>query len=103
MAAKTIIFCADGTWNGPGQLDGAGEVATTNVFRTYANLDGAAGPGGDPMSPEQEKTLVDAGGEPCQVAKYLHGVGDSRNFLVRMLGGGLGGGLIGRIVRGYTF
>lgn len=38
-----------------------------------------------------------------QVAKYLHGVGDSKNFLVRTLGGGIGTGLITRIVRGYTF
>src|SRR5439155_14197616 len=34
---------------------------------------------------------------------YLHGVGDSRNFLVKILGGGGGAGLITRIVRGYTF
>jgi uncharacterized protein (DUF2235 family) len=38
-----------------------------------------------------------------QWAKYLHGVGNSDNFLVRLLGGTLGAGLIARIVRGYTF
>jgi adenylate kinase family enzyme len=38
-----------------------------------------------------------------QVAEYLHGVGDSDNFLVRTLGGTIGAGLVTRIVRGYTF
>ena len=38
-----------------------------------------------------------------QIAKYLHGVGDSDNFLIRILGGTLGAGIISRIVRGYTF
>ena len=38
-----------------------------------------------------------------QAAKYLHGVGDSDNFLVKALGGALGAGLITRIVRGYTY
>ena len=37
------------------------------------------------------------------MAKYLHGVGDSNNFLAKVLGGGFGEGLITRIVRGYTF
>ena len=38
-----------------------------------------------------------------QVAKYLHGVGNSENGLVRVLGGVFGAGVIARIVRGYTF
>ena len=38
-----------------------------------------------------------------QASKYLHGVGDSDNFLVKALGGTLGAGLVTRIVRGYTF
>jgi uncharacterized protein (DUF2235 family) len=42
-------------------------------------------------------------GSPLQVAKYLHGVGDSGNFLVKALGGAFGAGVIARIVRGYTF
>lgn len=38
-----------------------------------------------------------------QVAKYLHGVGDSNNPAIKVLGGVLGFGVIERIVRGYTF
>jgi uncharacterized protein (DUF2235 family) len=33
----------------------------------------------------------------------LHGVGDSDNFLAKVLGGTLGTGLISRLLRGYTF
>jgi uncharacterized protein (DUF2235 family) len=38
-----------------------------------------------------------------QIAKYLRGVGDSYNILVKLLGGAIGTGTIARIVRGYTF
>ena len=33
----------------------------------------------------------------------MHGVGDSRNPIKRLLGGTLGMGVVARIVRGYTF
>jgi uncharacterized protein (DUF2235 family) len=38
-----------------------------------------------------------------QVAKYIHGVGDSKNLVLKLLGGAVGTGIIARIVRGYTF
>jgi len=52
---------------------------------------------------EQEKVLIDSSGNTVQIAKYLHGVGDSRNAAVKVLGGVFGVGVIARIVRGYTF
>ena len=52
---------------------------------------------------EQERELSGAEDTVNQVAKYLHGVGDSANGLVRVLGGMFGAGVIARIVRGHTF
>ena len=98
--AKAIVFCADGTWNGPGKpTDGA--VGRSNVYKTFANLAGS--PAADPMSADQERVLTGDDGTVLQVAKYLHGVGNSGNLLVRALGGAAGLGLIARVVRGYTF
>ncbi len=112
---KTIIFCADGTWNGPpdqtgvsaldetdthGELDGA---ACTNVVKLFANLAGNVTPETLTLRNEQERVLADPGGETVQVAKYMHGVGDSQNLAVKLLGGAFGMGVIARIVRGYTF
>lgn len=100
---KTIIFCADGTWNGPGEADSDDKTAPgTNIFKLFLNLDGADTPETYKLEKEQERVLEEAGAVR-QWAKYLHGVGDSDNFLVQMLGGSLGAGLITRIVRGYTF
>ncbi len=97
--SKNIIFCADGTWNGPGQSDSDDKNApVTNVFKLFLHLAGDLTPDSLQLAKEQEK--AEAG---VQVAKYLHGVGDSDNVLVKMLGGSLGAGLISRIVRGYTF
>jgi hypothetical protein len=57
-----------------------------------------------PTSPSTDKAYdATADGKCLQVAKYLHGVGDSNNAIIRMLGGVFGWGLIARIVRGYTF
>jgi hypothetical protein len=55
------------------------------------------------LADEQERTHVGADGKIAQVAKYIHGVGDSSNLLFKVLGGTLGFGIIARIVRGYTF
>lgn len=96
--AKTILFFADGTWNGPGE-DAGGQVTGTNVFKLFAALEGVDGAESLCCANEQERATQDA----QQAAKYLHGVGDSRNWLVRGLGGAVGAGLIARIVRGYTF
>ncbi len=101
---KTIVFCADGTWNGPGEsTDEDTSAPPTNVFKLYSNLAGEDAPGTLLIAKEQERTLTDADGTVLQIAKYLYGVGDSDNFLVELLGGTLGAGLITRIVRGYTF
>lgn len=100
---KTIIFAADGTWNGPSVSENNAAEPTSNVFKLFAHLAGMSvfedGPKGD----EQVKILTSDAGAPMQVAKYIHGVGDANNFLVKVLGGALGSGLITRIVRGYTF
>jgi hypothetical protein len=118
---KHIVYCADGTWNGPGELpapatadtagdidaaassSGEGAVRATNVWKAYANLAGEVTPETEGMPREQEKVLRSAAGEVLQVAKYMHGVGDSGNLVIKALGGILGAGVIARIVRGYTF
>jgi uncharacterized protein (DUF2235 family) len=97
---KNIIFCADGTWNAPGAEDGGNTQADTNVFKLFSNL-APSGPAS--LATEQDRALTDPDGTIVQVAKYLHGVGDSDNLLVKVLGGTLGAGLMERILRGYTF
>ena len=113
--AKTIVVCADGTWNGPAadskvspleEAASEGELhsgSVTNVAKLFTNLAGDTTPETLALANEQEKVLRDAARKPVQVAKYLHGVGDSRNPIVKLLGGTMGVGLINRIVRGYTF
>ena len=103
--AKSIVFCADGTWNGPGQGEEQEDEGgrRTNVYKLFLNLDGALADGSLLSANEQERILAASDGRVVQIAKYLHGVGDSRNFLVRILGGGGGAGLVTRVVRGYTF
>ncbi len=102
--SKNIVFCADGTWNGPGEQDGDDTSSpASNVFKLFLKLAGAVDPVTMRLAKEQERSLMAADGSVEQVAKYLHGVGDSDNFLAKILGGALGAGLITRIVRGYTF
>jgi uncharacterized protein (DUF2235 family) len=101
--SKNIAFCADGTWNGPGEPDtDAKDRNWTNVFKLFLNLAGLDSPDSTRFANEQERVLAD-GQEILQIAKYLHGVGDSDNVLVQALGGGFGSGVIARLVRGYTF
>jgi uncharacterized protein (DUF2235 family) len=99
---KNIIFCADGTWNGPGATEDDLSGQVTNVYKMFINLDGVDDPDSALLANEQERRLV-VDGTTLQCAKYLHGVGDSGNYLVKVLGGTVGAGLIARIVRGYTF
>jgi uncharacterized protein (DUF2235 family) len=100
--SKNIIFLADGTWNGKDMdKDHDGVLESTNVLRMYRNLAGESE--SDAPENEDEKVHGDVAGRPLQVAKYLHGVGDSDNLISKIAGGGLGAGLISRIVRGYTF
>ena len=102
--AKTIVFCADGTWNNPGQDDDQdGTPDPTNVWKLFRLLEGDDDDSTTLLGQEQEIVHKDSAGNLVQVAKYLHGVGDSKNPLVRALGGGLGAGIIARILRGYTF
>jgi len=112
---KRIVFCADGTWNGPEQQTGVtpidaaddhGELngaKVTNVVKLFANLAGRVTPQTMTMRDEQEKIVPDAAGGVVQISKYIHGVGDSDSFLKKAMGGMFGMGVIARIVRGYTF
>ncbi|AQH03711.1 hypothetical protein A9R05_32410 (plasmid) [Burkholderia sp. KK1] len=99
--AKNIIFCADGTWNGPNtDQDNDGIPDPTNVFKAFLLLRGVPDPASTLLASEQE---IAEPGPDGQVAKYLHGVGDSRNVIKKLLGGAFGDGIVARIVRGYTF
>ncbi|MEB0140174.1 MULTISPECIES: DUF2235 domain-containing protein [unclassified Undibacterium] len=104
---KTIVFCADGTWNGPGKdIDDASvKSAPSNVLKLYCWLDGVDSADTQPFSyaGEAERVLLDVAGHPLQLAKYLDGVGYDDNWLVKFLGGTFGAGLVTRIIRGYTF
>jgi uncharacterized protein (DUF2235 family) len=101
--AKNIVFCADGTWNSPTQDDDRDRAADpTNVYKLFLGIEGTLEPDSLIHADEQEKGLS-VGGETRQVAKYIHGVGDSRNPIVKLMGGAFGAGIISRIVRGYTF
>jgi uncharacterized protein (DUF2235 family) len=112
---KTLVFCADGTWNGADVADAApdghGPAGTTgcapqltNVCKLFAWLQGDARPVGAGWGGvEMEKVLADAAGTPVQVAKYLHGVGNSAQLLDKIAGGYFGVGVTARIARGYTY
>jgi uncharacterized protein (DUF2235 family) len=100
---KNIVFCADGTWNSPNQDDDGDETADpTNVYKLFVSLAGVDSPDTLLTANEQEKALVE-NGATLQVAKYIHGVGDFRTPIRRLMGGAFGAGIISRIVRGYTF
>jgi uncharacterized protein (DUF2235 family) len=113
--SKRIVFCADGTWNGPEPQTGVapidsgdehGELAgakVTNVVKLFANLGGRTTPETMTLRDEQEKVLLDPAGGTAQIAKYIHGVGNSDSFLKKAMGGMFGMGVIARVVRGYTF
>ena len=104
--AKNIIFCADGTWNNPDNIaDGIDD--STNVDKLFSLLQGSVisntkflDSTGDIL--ELEKS-VGEGAATQQIAKYINGVGNSKNKIKKLLGGSFGAGLVERIVRGYTF
>lgn len=101
--AKKIVFCADGTWNNPHQDENQDQTADpTNVYKLFLLLEGELCSDSIRAADEQEKAWSE-NGVLKQAAKYLHGVGDSRNPLVKLMGGAFGAGVISRIVRGYTF
>ncbi len=104
--AKNIIFCADGTWNNPGDSADKDNVST-NVYALFSLLQGKlvsstkfTDSTGDIL--ELEKGAVE-NGVTSQIAKYINGVGNSQNKILKLLGGGFGAGLVARVVRGYTF
>lgn len=100
---KNIIFCADGTWNNPYEDENADRTADpTNVYKLFLRLAGELASDSLRAADEQEK-VFSRDGAVQQVAKYLHGVGDSRNPINKLMGGVFGSGVISRIVRGYTF
>ena len=111
--SKTIIFCADGTWNGSEDAtadDHAPSAATTcgvqltNVCKLFAWLQGEPLPPGIAWGgAEMEKALTDSSGAATQVAKYVHGVGNSPQLLDKVAGGAFGVGVTARIARGYTY
>ena len=112
--AKQIVFCADGTWNGPGDaasttdIDGSAQNdaeldGVTNVVKLFANLMGQSTAETQALQNETETMYRDGTGNLVQVAKYIHGVGDSKNPVMKVLGGVFGAGVIGRVIRGYTF
>lgn len=113
--SKTIVFCADGTWNGPDEQPAASDGNTpdstagcepqlTNVCKFFAWLDGDAQPAGSGWGGvEMEKSLQNASGTPTQVAKYIHGVGNSQQLVDKVAGGAFGVGVVARIARGYTY
>ena len=96
---KNIIFCADGTWNRPEPNIGD----DSNVLKFYQALDGANTQDCTPDGSEQERTVTDANGAIRQIAKYIDGVGTDGCELQKTVAGATGGGLISRIIRGYTF
>ena len=105
---KNIVVCADGTWKGPGKDQDADGVADdlgelSNVVKLYSCLKGQVTPETVNLPREQEKRLVDPNGNELQLAKYVNGVGDTSNRLLRLITGASGAGVIGRIVRGYSF
>jgi hypothetical protein len=100
---KMIMFCADGTWNNPYEDENQDHAPDpTNVYKLFTGLDGALSPDSLLLADEQEKELAEAG-STTRVAKHLHGVGDSRNPIIKLMVGAFGAGIISRIVRGYTF
>lgn len=106
---KTILFCADGTWNGPetvsdGKLDT--HKSPTNVYKLFTRLMGT--PTDDHWglgflnSIEKRATNSDKSRE--QVAMYCHGVGDNHYLpSEKYLGGLFGAGMTTRLRLGYEF
>ena len=83
---KNIVFCADGTWNNPNEDENADRTPDpTNVYKLFLCLNGTLSADTLRDADEQEKELI-VDGKPQQIAKYLHGVGDSRNPIIKLLG-----------------
>lgn len=94
--AKSILFFADGTWQG---ADGGNRSNVLTLFQALAGENTLGGPHDD----EQEKSFPGSPQTAPHVAKYIHGVGDGGNWWSNLVGGAFGAGLIFRVLRGYTF
>jgi uncharacterized protein (DUF2235 family) len=77
--SKKIVFCADGTWNHPGQTDD-GLPADTNVYKLSKALLASA----------------------TQLPFYDDGVGADGTPVDQLLGGAIGDGLFKKIKEGYS-
>ena len=97
-----IIFLADGTANGPGEVDSGGGSDPTNVYKLFLRLSPQKSAQPTPAR-ELESVATDPGGNPFQRAKYVDGVGVDGNPAQVLMGQAIGSGLVTRIVRGYTF
>ena len=100
--SKTIVLCLDGTWNGPNAADTKGNLTPTNVQKLFEGLKGSA-----PLAPTDQELEISwptgRNAVAAQVAKYIHGIGDTDNALARACEGAVGLGLVARVVRGYTY
>jgi len=97
-----VVFLSDGTSNSPDQDENEdGSPDATNVYKLFLALQGSNPAGALRSEREQEKELRRNGA--AQIAKYIHGVGDSNNAVTKFAGGVFGAGIIARVVRGYTF
>ena len=76
---KNIVFCADGTWNQPGETDD-GLPADTNVYKFFKALQQSA----------------------TQAPHYDDGVGSDGTPIDKLAGGAIGDGLFQKIRDGYT-
>ena len=105
ISAKTIVLFADGTWNGveSDEEENPTGCNPSNVLKLFRNLEGQEiAETGKPME-EAERHVQNSHGDLLQVGKYIFGVGSYENAVRKMLSGAGGAGLIGRLVRGYTF
>ncbi|MFB9240934.1 DUF2235 domain-containing protein [Massilia antarctica] len=97
MPNKTIIFCADGTWNSAHDSDDPLNE-NSNVYKFFDCLPGYA----EGEKSDQEKNYTNHA-EIVQCAKYINGVGNGTTKIENYVAGALGTGLVVRIVRGYTY
>src|SRR4051794_34080542 len=97
--SRNIVFCADGTWNGPptkaDEVDASDDEDNsppkiTNVVKLFENLAGTITPETQALRNEREKVLAAPAGGRAQIAKYIHGVGDSSAPIRRVIGGAFG-------------
>ena len=96
---KNIIFCADGTWNGPTGNDVIPDPSNVQLY--FESLVNSAQC--DHSKPEQESKVWNESGDLIQIAKYINGVGAEDSIFEKAFGGAFGFGLMYRIARGYTF